>query len=836
MDIDKSLYAPTELQDEAFDFEPEVEIGLDEDEGAVSTMLPDGGMEVMLGPQEPEVPEVQHFDNLALYMDESDLGKLASELIPLVESDLRSRADWERAYMEGLDLLGMKIEDRSEPWPGASGVYHPLLTEAVVRFQSQTMTEIFPAAGPAKTQIIGEQTPDVVKQAKRVEQELNYLLTDRMSEFRPETETLLFRLPLAGSAFKKVWFDDIKGRPVSAFVPAEDMIVHYGASDLESCERFTYRMRRTHNELLKLQAAGIYRDIDVPVPQGEVSDPEREHNKLAGEAPSVDNDDRHTLYEIYVDFNLPGPFASTDDIGVPYIITIEKASSKVLSIYRNWQPDDPLMARIQHFVHYPYMPGMGFYGMGLIHLMGGLAKSATSILRQLIDAGTLSNLPGGLKTRGLRIRGDDRPIMPGEWRDVDIPGGQLADSLFPLPYKEPSSVLYQLLGNVIDEGRRIGSIADIQVGEMSPNTPVGTTLAMLERSLKVMSAVQARVHWSLKNELKIISRLIAERMAPEYEYNVGGPFNRQEDFSDKLIDVIPVSDTNASTMAQRVVKMQAAITLASATPQLYNMKQLHRQAMEALDIPNVDLIIPLEEDIPPSDPATENMNMIMGGPVKVYYHQDHEAHIAAHTAALSDPKIIAMLQQSPSAESIASAFNAHMLEHIAYSYRKQIEQAMGAPLPDPAQPIPPELESGLSLAIASAAEKVKELNAYEQSKKQAMEAAKDPVYQIQLAELGVKKEKLELDVQKLEWQKVKDADAHAIEREKMGVQVAQTQMQIVADLEGKEMEAEARKEEAEANREMAKQGQDQKMRHEMGKEYFKASTRPEPKEPKKDSK
>lgn len=514
--IDKSLdpdivseVGNVQLEDEAMDSP-----AMEENEPP-STVVEnsDGTVSITLDPGEAPSVEVEHSSNLVEYLDKSDLSTISAELIQLVELDKGSRKDWERSYTEGLEYLGMKVEDRQEPWPGASGVYHPLMTESVVRFQAQTMTEIFPAAGPARAIIFGEQTPDRVKQASRVEKELNYLLIEKMTEFRPETETMLFRLALAGSGFKKVWYDSVRERPVSVFVPAEDFVVPYGASDLESCERYAHIMRKSKNELRKLQLSGLYVDIDLPADTPDVTEVEDAHNVLSGETQVSQADDRHTLYEIHIDYDLPGRFASENGVADPYVITIDKRSGKVLSIYKNWDENDQLRRKIVHFVHYQYMPGMGFYGMGLIHLMGGLAKSATSILRQLIDAGTLSNLPGGLKTRGLRIKGDDRPIMPGEWRDVDIPGGQLKDSMFPLPYKEPSMVLYQLLGNVIEEGRRIGSIADLQVGQSSPNTPVGTTLALLERSLKVMSAVQARVHWALKSELRLISRIVREYLS-----------------------------------------------------------------------------------------------------------------------------------------------------------------------------------------------------------------------------------------------------------------------------------------------------------------------------------
>ena len=757
--------SPQMLGDEALDFEP-LEFELPKEDGAVVTENPDGSVDVQLGPEDESNEPPSHGSNLAEHLDSSDLAKISSDLVHLVDCDIQSRKDWERAYIEGMSLLGLKIEERSEPWPGASGVFHPLMTEAVVRFQAQTITEIFPTAGPARTKIIGEETPEVVKQAKRVEQELNYLLTEVMTEFRSETEQMLFRLPLAGSAFKKIYYDPLRGRPVSMFVPAEDFIISYGASDLESCGRYTYRLKISPNDLKKFQVAGLYRDIAIPKPSIETSDIEKATDKIIGVVPSIVDDPDHTLYEIHVDYDMPGEFANPDGYGLPYVITIDKSSQKVLSVYRNWEEMDPLKNKVMHFAHYPYMPGLGFYGLGLTHLMGGLTKSATSILRQLIDAGTLSNLPGGLKTRGMRIQGDDTPILPGEWRDADVPSGTLRESLFPMPYKEPSLVLNQLLGGIIDEGRRVGSIADLQVGEMSQNTPVGTTLALLERSLKVMSAVQARVHWGLKNELRIISRIVKNSMGPKYAYNVGGDFNRNEDFGDP-VDVIPVSDPNASTMSQRVVKLQAAMQMAASDPTSVNRKLLMRQAFEALDMPQIDKLIPIEEEAVPQDPATENMNMLMGLPTKVFYHQDHEAHIQVHMAAVNDPKIAQILQMSPSAQAVMGAANAHIMEHVAYAYRRQVEQTLGTTLPPPEQPLTPEQEVQYSRPIAQAAAMVQAQNQNEMAQRQALENAKDPVLQAQLMDAQTKMIKAQVELGKL-----------GLDRDKATADVAETQAKI----------------------------------------------------------
>jgi hypothetical protein len=791
MPIEKSPYygnepnakMPTVLEDESFEFAVPEDGG--PDTGGVATN-PDGSVEVDLGSPEQAVVSVDFAGNLATSLDEQVLTKIASELIDSFEADKRSRKDWEDSYLKGLDLLGMSIEDRNEPWPGASGVYHPLLTEAVVRFQAQTMTEIFPAAGPVQTKIIGEETNETVAQAKRIKSELNYQLTERMTEWRNETEQMLFRLPLAGSAFKKVYLDPVKKRPCSMFVPAEDFVIAYGASGLESSERYTHVMKKTKNEVKKLQKMGFYKDCELPEPAPDTSKLNDKIDKLTGQKPQIEVDDRHTILEMHVDHVIEG---IDEDIASPYVISIDKQSMKVLAIYRNWNEPDPDKNKLLHFVHYPYMPGLGFYGTGLIHLMGGLAKTSTSILRQLIDAGTLSNLPGGLKTRGLRIKGDDRPILPGEWRDVDIPGGVLKDSLFPLPYKEPSAVLAQLLTAVVDEGRRIGSIADLQVGEMSQNAPVGTTLALLERSLKVMSSVQARVHWALHQELRLISKIVAG-MSPKYDFNVGGEFNRQEDFDPNIIDVIPVSDPNASTMSQRVVKMQAAITLAAQAPNIYNLPALHRQAMEALDIAQIDLILPLQKEMPPQDPVTENMSILIQKPVKAHYYQDHESHIKTHMAMAMDPKILEMVGQSPAAIPIQSAMAAHITEHVAYAYRKKIEQALGVSLPDPSEPLPEDVEYQLSRVVADGAQKVLANSAAEKQKEEALQNAQDPLAQAELLDSKTKLISALVNA-------VTAVEKIDIEREKIQSQEEQTAAKLGTDLVKAGQDAEARAVEAE---------------------------------------
>ncbi len=717
----------------ATDEEPSIEV--DTETGEVTIDFGDGE-------DDSEDDSTAHDANLAESIDDGELESLASDLIESFMSDRESRKDWASAYITGLDLLGMKIEDRSQPWEGASGVYHPMLTEAVVRFQAQAMAELMPASGPVRTKIMGKLTPEKAQQADRVQTEMNYLITEEMHDYRDEMEQMLFRLPLAGSAFKKTYYDPLTELPASVFVPAEDFVVSYGASNLRVCPRYTHVMKKTDNEVRELQVVGFYRDVELPEAAKDLTDIEEKYNELAGEQQTFEDDPRRTLLEMHVDIDLPEPFADSDGVARPYVVTIDKTSRIVLSIRRNWKEEDNKKRKLMHFTHYPYLPGMGFYGTGLIHLIGGLAKSATSILRQLIDAGTLSNLPAGLKSRNLRIRGDNTPLMPGEWRDVDVSGGTLRESLFPMPYKEPSGVLYTLLGNVVEEGRRIGSVADIQVGDMSANAPVGTTLALLERSLKVMSGVQARLHAALKQELRILARIIHDYMPAEYAYEMDGDFNRTEDF-DGRVDVIPVSDPNAATMAQRIMQYQAALQLSQQAPQLYDMGKLHQQMLEVLGIQDAADIIKLPEDIKPMDPVAENMALLQQTPVKAFLYQDHEAHIAAHMAAMQDPKIAQMVGQSPFAGAIQAAAMSHITEHLAYQYRKEIEMTLGVPLPPEGEPLPEEVEVQLSRAVAQAAGKLFNKNMAEQQQAQAQQQAQDPLTIIQMKEIELKEKELE---------------------------------------------------------------------------------------------
>ena len=746
MAIEKQM-TPFEVEDDDQEEAVQVEIVNPE---AVSMETEDGGIIIDFEGEMTEelLGSDSHDQNLAEVIDDDVLQSMASELIADFKADQESRSDWARAYVKGLDLLGMKVEDRQQPWAGASGVFHPILTEAVVRFQAQAMGEIFPAAGPVRTKIVGKNDTEKKDQAFRVENEMNYLLTEEMSEYRDEMEQMLFKLPIAGSAFKKVYYDPLMERPCSMFVPSEDFVVSYGASDLKTCPRYTHVMKKTSNEVLQLQVNGFYRDVDLPDPEPDYSDIKQKYDELDGEEAVIEDDDRHTILEMHVDMNMPEEFDDPDGIARPYVITIDKTSSEILSIRRNWYEDDEKKKKRMHFVHYRYLPGLGFYGTGLIHLIGGLAKSATSILRQLIDAGTLSNLPAGLKARGLRIKGDDAPLMPGEFRDVDVPGGAIRDSITFIPYKEPSSVLYSLLGNIVEEGRRIGSVADVQVGDTNPQAPVGTTLALMERSMKVMSGVQARLHAALKQELRILAKIIHDNMSAEYSYDMDGDFDRTKDF-DGRVDVIPVSDPNAATMSQRVMQYQAALQLAQQAPQLYDMGKLHRQMLEVLGISEAAEIIKLPDDIKPKDPVSENMAILKQEPVKAFMYQDHEAHIQVHMSAMQDPKIQQIVGQSPFAGAIQSAMASHITEHVAYQYRKEIQLQLGVEMPSEDQPLPEDTEEEISRLAAEAAQKLLGKNQAEVAQQQAEEAAKDPLTVIQQREIAIKeaelKHKIEMD-------------------------------------------------------------------------------------------
>jgi hypothetical protein len=798
MAIEKGLYqAPMGMDQLAMEEEP-IEIVI-EDPEAVEIGI--DGMPILRIEQDDE-EEDDFSANLAESMDERELQSLASDLIGEFDEDVSSRKDWMQTYVDGLELLGMKIEERSEPWEGACGVYHPLLSEALVKFQSETMMETFPAAGPVKIEIIGKETPEKKDAAERVKEDMNYQLTDVMKEYRPEHERMLWGLGLSGNAFKKVYYDPGLERQASIFIPAEDIVVPYGSSNIETSERVTHVMRKTKNEVIKLQVAGFYRDVDLGDPVNSMDEVEKKiAEKMGFRATS---DDRFKLLEMHVNLDLPGyehkdKKGKPTGIALPYVVTIEKGTSNVLAIRRNWEPDDKTHAKRNHFVHYGYIPGFGFYCFGLIHLIGAFAKSGTSILRQLVDAGTLSNLPGGFKTRGLRIKGDDTPISPGEFRDVDVPSGTMRDNILPLPYKEPSQTLYQLMNQIIDEGRRFAAAADMKVSDMSANSPVGTTLAILERTLKVMSAVQARIHYAMKQEFRLLKKIIADYTPEEYTYEpIEG--NRRAKKSDyDQVNVIPVSDPNAATMSQKVVQYQAALQLAQTAPQLYDLPLLHRQMLDVLGIKNYSKLVPTQDDKKPIDPVTENQNILMMKPVKAFLYQDHQAHIAVHMSAMQDPKIMSLVQQSPMAQAIGAAMSAHIAEHIGYEYRKQMEMRMGMELPPDNKQyeedgIPEHLEVRISQLAAQAAQQLLQQNQQEAQAQQNAQAQQDPLVQMQQQELQLKQQDMQLKQQKLQIDAAAKADQIRIEESRIESQKEIAGMQVGAKIAKDKAELEAKME------------------------------------------
>jgi hypothetical protein len=757
--FDKSLYqAPAGLE-EITPTEIEVEI---ED--------PDAVIEI----EELEIEIEPDFgENLAESLSESVILSLASELEEDIENDKASRKEWEKAYTEGLKLLGLQYEDRTEPWSGASGVFHPMITEAVVRFQSETITESFPAAGPVKTKIVGKETVEKKEAAARVEEDMNYELTEVMQEFRPEHERMLWSLPATGSAFKKVYYDPSLGRQVSIFIPAEDVILPYGVSDLNTCYRLTHVMRKTENEIIKLQKAGFYRDIDLPDPEKSQDDIKKAKDKETGF--NDINDDRYTIYECHVDLDIDGLNDEDEDgeptgIALPYVVTLLKGTNEVLSIRRNWKEDDDYRQKRQHFVHYQYIPGFGAYGFGLFHLIGGFAKSATSIMRQLIDAGTLSNLPGGLKSRGMRIKGDDTPIAPGEFRDVDIGSGAIRDNILPLPYKEPSQVLYTLLNQIVEEGRRFASTADMQVSDMSAQAPVGSTLAILERQLKVMTAVQARIHNSFKQELRLLAGIIRDYTDTEYEYEPDTSDRTAKKSDYDMVEIIPVSDPNAATMSQRVVQYQAVIQMAQMAPDIYDLPQLHRRMLEVLGIKNAEKIVKLPEDQTPQDPVTENSAVLKGEPVKAFFHQDHNSHLAVHNAMKQDPTIAQAMGQNQRAPVIMAALDAHIAEHLGFQYRQRIEQQLGMPIPPEDEKLPPEVEVALSGMMAQAANQILEQAKAAAQQQQAQQQAQDPVIQMQQQELQLKGQELQLKGQEIQAKQALEAQKLQLEAQKLAAE------------------------------------------------------------------
>ncbi len=777
--MEKSLYAaPLGLEQLIPANAPDIEIEIEDPESVDIHM---GDLSIHMEPNETD----EDFNaNLAEFMDDSVLESLSSDLLDDFSKDQRDRKDWVQTYVEGLKLLGLRYEERTEPWQGACGVFHPMLTESVVRFQSEGITETFPAMGPVKTKIIGKESPETEEAAARVQEDMNYQLTEVMTEYRPEHEKLLWSLPITGSAFKKVYYDPSKGRQVAVFIPAEDLVVPYGASNLETAERVTHIMRKTKNDVLKLQNSGFYRDVDLGDPGYELDDVEKQ--KAEEDGMSAIQDDRFRILEMHVELDLEGYEHKEDGeetgIALPYVVTIEKQTGTILAIRRNWYDGDKLHLKRQHFVHYQYIPGFGFYGYGLIHLIGGYAKSATMLIRQLVDAGTLSNLPGGLKSRGLRIKGDDTPIQPGEFRDVDVPSGSIRDNILPLPYKEPSQVLFALFQNIVEEGRSFANGGDMNVSDMSAQAPVGTTLAILERTLKVMGAVQSRMHFSMKQEFKLLKIIIADYAPEDYEYTPeeGSRAARKSDYDST--DVIPVSDPNAATMAQKIVQYQAVLQLAQQAPQLYDMPQLHRQMIEVLGVKNAAKLVKTEDDQIPTDPVQENQDVLTGKPVKAFVQQNHEAHIKVHMMAMQDPKIAQIMAQNPQAQMMQAAMLAHINEHVGFQYRLEIEKRMGIPIPfeDQNKQVPPEMADTIAIMAAEAAQQLFTQNSQEAKQQQAQQQMQDPIVQMQMQELQIKMEDLKLKQQKQALDAAAKADQIRVEESRIAAQKEIAAMQVSA--------------------------------------------------------
>jgi len=790
MAIEKGLYAaPEGIDGELMDSDDDAALEIEIVNPDMVT-LDDGSVEITIIPG-VEPSDMGGFDtNLAETLDEGVLNELADDLVGMISADIESRKDWADTYVKGLDVLGFKYEERTDPWEGASGVYSTVLAEAAIRFQAETMSETFPAAGPVRTKIIGVEDKDKEEASARVKADMNYELTERMVEYRPEHERLLYSLGLAGSAFKKVYFDPNINRQVALYIPAEDVVVPYGASTIESAERVTHVMRKTKNELKKLQAGGFYRDVELGEPQTFHTDIEERKAEEGGY--SLTDDDRYSLYEIHADLVIEGVDEDDDEIAKPYVVTIERGSNEVLAIRRNWNEEDDLMLKRQHFVHYVYVPGFGFYGLGLIHIIGGYARAGTSLIRQLVDAGTLANLPGGLKARGLRIKGDDTPIEPGEWKDVDVPSGSIRDNIMPLPYKEPSQTLLALLNQITTEGRRLGAISDMNISDMSANAPVGTTLALLERTLKPMAAVQARVHYTMKQEFKLLKAIMSEHAPEDYDYIPmrGEVSARQLDYM--MVDVIPVSDPNSSTMAQRVVQYQAVLQMAQQAPQIYDLPQLHRQMIEVLGVKNADKLVPTREDSKPADPVSENMDALVGKPIRAFIYQDHQAHIATHTSFMQDPQVAQMIGQNPQAQQIMASLQAHIAEHLGFQYRQQIEEKLGAPLPPPGQELPEQIEVDLSRLVAEAGAQLMQGHQQEAAQKQAEQQQQDPIFQQKQAELQLKG-------QEVQRKAAKDQQEAQMKQAELQLKAQKNQVDALFDaeklkLDKQELELDAKKE------------------------------------------
>ena len=793
MAIEKGVYAAPEGID-SIDLEDELdgelvdsEVGLEiEIVDPEMVTLSDGSMEITIIPG-LEDEDMMGFDsNLVDFLDEGLLNELSDELIDMVDSDVESRKDWADTYVKGLDILGFKHEERTTPWQGACGVNSTVLAEAAIRFQAETMSETFPAAGPVKVKVLGKETEEKLEAAERVRADMNYELTENMVEYRPEHERMLYSLGLAGSAFKKVYFDPNMGRQVAIYIPAEDVIVPYGASNIESAERVCHIMRKTKNDVMKLQVSGFYAGIELGDPEAYHTDIEKRKAEEGGY--DITDDERYTIYEIHADLIIEG-VDDEDGIAKPYIVTIERGTTEVLAIRRNWNEEDNLTLKRQHFVHYVYVPGFGFYGLGLIHIIGGYAKAGTSLIRQLVDAGTLSNLPGGLKSRGLRIKGDDSPIEPGEWKDVDVPSGSIRENIMPLPYKEPSQTLLALLNQITTEGRRLGAIADMDVSDMSANAPVGTTLALLERTLKPMAAVMARVHYAMKLEFKMLKAIMAEEAPEEYEYQPlrGEVSARQSDYA--MTDVIPVSDPNSSTMAQRVVQYQAVLQMSQQAPQIYNLPQLHRQMIEVLGVKNADKLVPTEDDAKPTDPVSENMNALTGTPIKSFIFQDHEAHIATHQSFMKDPMIAGTIGQNPQAQQIMASLNAHIAEHLGFRYRAQMEEKLGVELPSPNQELPDVYAAQLAKLVAEGGKQLTAQHEQEAAQQQAKKQQQDPLVQMQQAELQVKQQEVQRKAQKDQADmQIKQAELQ-LKAQKNQADIAMDQQQLEIDKQELQIDA-----------------------------------------------
>jgi len=802
MSIEQSIsQAPLGLDSLLPDDGPGMEIQIENPEGVQLNL---DGIEIDLM---PEADEMDFDANLAEEMTSGELQKLASDIVEMVDADINSRKDWVEMYVKGLEVLGMKYEERTEPWNGACGVYSTILTEAAIRFQSETILETFPAAGPVKTEIIG--AIDQLKEdaAERVRDDMNFQLTEAMPEYRPEHERLLYSLGLSGAAFKKIYFDPGMDRQMATFIPAEDIIIPYGASSLFNSERITHVMRKTTNDIRKLQVAGFYRDVELGDPVTIHTDVEKK--KAEDQGYSLTDDDRYQILEVHLDYDLPG-YEDEDGIALPYVITIDRGTNEVLAVRRNWEESDKRKVKREHFVQYTYIPGFGAYGLGLIHLIGGYARAGTSIIRQLVDAGTLSNLPGGLKSRGLRIKGDDTPISPGEFRDVDVPSGTVRDNIMTLPYKEPSQVLMGLLNQITEEGRRLGSIADMNISDMGANAPVGTTLALLERQLKNMSAVQARVHFSMKQEFKLLRDIIRDNTPGEYEYNPaeGSRKAKRQDYD--MVDVIPVSDPNSSTMAQRIMQYQAVIQLAQGAPQIYNLPQLHRQMIEVLGIKNADKLVPTEDYQLPKDPVSENMGFLTGKPQKAFIYQDHDAHIAVHTSMLQDPKVMSQIGQNPMAQQINAAIMAHVAEHVAFQYRNGIQERLGATLPEPDVEMSKETEVQLSKLVAQASQQLLQQHKGEAAQQQAQQQAQDPIIQMQQQELQIKQQETQIKAQKVQGELQLKAQELQMKQQEMMMKNGESP-EMIAARHNQEMQQQVQRHQMELMQ--AQQAHQQKLSH-----------------------